>query len=329
MLTTPLSYANNILAHRDRARQERGFAEALFYLLPLQSVRIKQCFTQDGGRYFGTTILLTAEGMEQVDRDVALPADLEQVGRQPHYLAAIEQEGPLLVPGAPHRTYLSLRVDACVVAVACLEHQEELSAAHLAGAHELVNFYESCLSLLDYSERDTLTGLLNRKTLETRLTKLAAQCTGDLPHCEAGCGGSYWLGILDLDRFKEVNDRYGHAAGDEVLQAMANNLSVLFRADDHLYRLGGEEFVVVLHTTAPESASHVFERTRAAVAQMAFPHVGGLTVSLGYTRISKGAMAAQMLRRADSALYFAKANGRNQIQWYESLVAAAKLTEQS
>ena len=100
---------------------------------------------------------------------------------------------------------------------------------------------------------------------------------------------------------------------------VANLLRSSFRAQDRVFRFGGEEFVILLRSTTLEQAAHVFERFRATVEEHMFPQIGGISVSVGFTSTHDGA-PVEILGRADQALYFAKANGRNQVRFYDELV---------
>ena len=180
------------------------------------------------------------------------------------------------------------------------------------------------LALLDYGERDTLTGLLNRKTFESRFHKLTALLrAGDVAHRS----GTSWLGLLDIDHFKSVNDQYGHLFGDEVLLIVSQIMKRTFRGADELFRVGGEEFVIVLEEADEPGARIAFERLRTAVEAHVFPQAGHVTVSLGFTRIAPGDVPATAIERADAALYYVKRNGRNHARQYEALIEGGQLEE--
>jgi len=189
----------------------------------------------------------------------------------------------------------------------------------------VLEIYQNFLALVNDNERDTLTGLLNRKTFDVKIGKAVAelqrlgQRTGDSDQRE------YCLAILDIDHFKSVNDRYGHLYGDEVLLLLASLMTETFRETDQLYRLGGEEFVVLLRDVGLEQTMDIVDRLRSAVEAYAFPHVGHVTVSIGVTRVLPTDDSSTIVSRADAALYYAKKHGRNQVFDYESLVAAGKL----
>ena len=133
-----------------------------------------------------------------------------------------------------------------------------------------------------------------------------------------------WLAVVDIDHFKQVNDRFGHLYGDEVLILVANILRSSFRSHDRIFRFGGEEFVVLLRNTTLSKAHKVFNRFREAVQEYHFPQVGNVTVSLGFVGTSRGS-PVEILGQADQALYYAKEHGRNQVCFYEDLVATGAL----
>ena len=133
-----------------------------------------------------------------------------------------------------------------------------------------------------------------------------------------------WLAVVDIDHFKQVNDRFGHLYGDEVLILVANILRSSFRSHDRIFRFGGEEFVVLLRNTTLSKAHKVFNRFREAVQEYHFPQVGNVTVSLGFVGTSRGS-PVEILGQADQALYYAKEHGRNQVRFYEDLVATGAL----
>jgi len=177
------------------------------------------------------------------------------------------------------------------------------------------------LALLDYGERDTLTGLLNRKTFEAQFEKLRLDLAMDAHARVDNC----WIGVLDVDHFKAVNDGYGHVIGDEVLLLVSQIIQRNFRGEDRVYRFGGEEFVVLLRDTPETATAAVMERLRAAIAEHRFPQLGTVTVSIGWTRIRPHDAAAGAISRADAALYHAKQNGRNRVFQHELLVAQGEL----
>jgi diguanylate cyclase (GGDEF)-like protein len=157
------------------------------------------------------------------------------------------------------------------------------------------------------STLDPLTGLLNRNALEQRLGELEGQPT------DAEEGLSHALLLCDLDHFKDVNDRLGHAAGDTVLQDVAYTMRAVLRAGDSIYRVGGEEILVVLPGASREEARAIAERLRGAVRERR-PAGVSVTVSIGVAVSSSGPLDTdELVGLADTALYSAKAGGRDRV----------------
>jgi diguanylate cyclase (GGDEF)-like protein len=158
---------------------------------------------------------------------------------------------------------------------------------------------------------DPLTGVWNRRGLLTENEKLFPQPGGRPPEVA--------VLLVDLDNFKSVNDRFGHAFGDRVLQIFAETARRAVRGTDFVGRLGGEEFAIVLHGLVRERALAIAERVRNAFAEQARIIDGqrvGATVSIGLALHDGSNMAfTELLWKADRALYRAKEGGRNRVEW--------------
>ncbi len=154
---------------------------------------------------------------------------------------------------------------------------------------------------------DELTGLANRSGFVDAFER-------ELPATDRI---ETWVGLLDLDHFKTVNDRHGHLAGDEVLRAVANRLRAELRPDDVLARIGGEEFAVILVSCSETTASTIFERLRSSVCEAPVAVAPGvalsLTLSAGFVKLTPELSREQILAAADEALYFSKRAGRNRV----------------
>jgi diguanylate cyclase (GGDEF)-like protein len=155
---------------------------------------------------------------------------------------------------------------------------------------------------------DALTGLPNRRYLEELLSSAAPRRRS---------GDRIGALMIDLDRFKQLNDRYGHATGDRVLRAVGEQISNAVRADDTPARYGGEEFAVVLRRATRDQAVEVAERIRAQIAEIPPSEMGiddRITVSVGIAvGDARATNVAALLIAADSALYTAKRQGRNRV----------------
>jgi diguanylate cyclase (GGDEF)-like protein len=155
---------------------------------------------------------------------------------------------------------------------------------------------------------DPLTGLLNRRGFMERADIVIAR--------SARKGGHVAMLMFDLDHFKSINDRYGHASGDTALRIFAETIRETMRGDDVIGRLGGEEFAALVPETADEAAIAA-DRVRAAfeVAGLVIDgHQMGATVSIGVADVSaNGCHVGRLLARADAALYASKQGGRNRV----------------
>lgn len=192
--------------------------------------------------------------------------------------------------------------------------------------------YGNYTALLQESERDKLTGLYNRRSLDRQLQRMFREgvvvagpsCLSadeDQRHTPDSSPQQVWLAILDIDHFKRINDTYGHIYGDEVILLLAQQMRACFRRNDVLFRFGGEEFVILFSADEEATVVTILERFRERIAAYDFPQVGNVTVSLGYAKVGEHDYPASVLDRADKALYHAKQNGRNCTHGYEQLRA--------
>jgi diguanylate cyclase (GGDEF)-like protein len=163
-------------------------------------------------------------------------------------------------------------------------------------------------TLVDQSRRfetllfeDPLTGVSNRRYLLRQLDRLVANARRH--------GHALSALMLDVDRFKELNDEHGHAAGDRVLAGVAAAVRGRLRAEDHLGRLGGDEFLALLPDAGAQAAATAAEGLRSSVAAAGL----SASVSVGWSTWA-GEDAERLLERADAALYAAKAAGRDRVR---------------
>lgn len=203
---------------------------------------------------------------------------------------------------AGHRVPVSVRVaplrDAAGLIVGAVEIftdvTEKKKIERRVGELETLAFY------------DPLTGLLNRRFVELKLKQAI------LEHEELG--RNYGILMIDVDRFKQLNDTAGHDAGDAVLGAVSGTLLHSLRAVDIVGRWGGDEFLVLLADATPAPLLDLAERCRKLVAESSVTILGrrlAVTVSIGGTLIHRSDSAASALRRADQLMYRSKAAGRN------------------
>lgn len=207
-----------------------------------------------------------------------------------------------------------------IVAVACLGLilHDQLALFHfskvilsLLGCSMFAYIFASlrnaqAAELQQLSTMDALTGALNRRSLDLRLEQFILQQQRQ-PRDAA-------LVIIDLDNFKDINDRYGHGVGDAVLKRVTETIAQRIRATDQLYRYGGDEFVVFVNDASLQQAMGLAEDLRARVEATEAMEGSNLSISLGVSAFKEGQTADQWLASADTGLLSAKSSGRNQIQ---------------
>lgn len=153
---------------------------------------------------------------------------------------------------------------------------------------------------------DGLSGLMNRRTFDQVLAR-------ELEDAERRCQPVALL-MIDIDRFKEINDNFGHPAGDEVIRRVSHLLCVNTRTMDAVARYGGEEFTMVLRNMNLLQAQSIAERLRTQIEAMAgLPEALRVTASIGIAVADEGETAASLIRRSDAALYNSKRTGRNRV----------------
>lgn len=214
-----------------------------------------------------------------------------------------------------HRCALQLAVEGEVVGEISFYRHRRFSAEEQA-------LLENLCSLLHFPLRnavafalalrgcrcDSLTGIGNRAALEEALRRELELYRRRLE--------PFAVLVLDLDHFKQVNDRHGHLAGDRVLRTVADTIGGNLRSTDLLFRYGGEEFVALLSRTTGSDARRVGERVRRRVERLSHGELGvvpSVTISIGCAAMRGGDSAHGLLERADWALYQAKNAGRNQV----------------
>jgi diguanylate cyclase (GGDEF)-like protein len=168
-----------------------------------------------------------------------------------------------------------------------------------------IRLQELTLDLNLKASTDPLTGLHNRLKLDQSLVIEMARAER--------YGTPLSLMFYDIDHFKRVNDTHGHLVGDKVLIQLSRFVPNLIRKSDMLARWGGEEFVILAPGSGGPMAFQAAEKLRDAVGHVVFDEVGSVTCSFGVAQWIPGETMAQFIARADSALYRAKANGRNQV----------------
>jgi len=220
---------------------------------------------------------------------------------------------PIIIQTAARGAAQDARRSAEVGALGYITDPTDLDLLR-ARARTLIDFKDYLNTCEEQAFTDHLTGLANRRRFERQLEReIARSLRYDHPFC---------LLMLDIDNFKQVNDTFGHNAGDEALRLLAKTLQAETRGIDQAARVGGEEFAVLLTETGYEGGVEVAERLLESIRQMSVPGVGQITASFGVAEFPSCARSTQeLIECADVALYKAKRQGRDRVERAEALTA--------
>lgn len=330
----------NILKHIDKITKQRDtylldstITASLVELLDAGIVRLRHVFHRKAG-YFCLTTSWNDGQHSQTLSDVPTESDFEPLERHPGIVACFGNKGifnEVCSKSGMHYYWLPIFMKDEPYACAEIVSRKALPSLKKNVAIGILAVYRNFLGLLDESQHDSLTGLANRKSFDRSLLRMLSTISTstkdkDDRRIKSGANFDSWLVVIDIDHFKQVNDQFGHLYGDEILIMVAGIMKSIFRAQDRLFRFGGDEFVVLLRQVNFDNASNTLERFRKAIESYNFhDNIEKITVSVGFARILPTDTPVSVIGHADDAHYFAKANGRNQVCSYERLVKEGKL----
>ncbi len=303
----------NMTRHREISSLNSALLGALISVLPKQSIRLYERGDDRSPWRLSASSEVNADSGERIEevvkrKDIALIESLRSSDDR-----TVQQTGV-----DDFISVFPMRIGLEFVAAIVAEGQYRSGQSRLIDA--LLESYANIFTLLYRSSHDPLTGLLNRQTYDERMKRLALEMAAQSDNMANENFRKYFV-MMDIDHFKQVNDRFGHLYGDEVLLNFSRIMQRSLRDSDLLFRFGGEEFVVVLNNVDEATAFEVLNRFRETVQQFEFPGVGEVTVSIGFTWLDLKLQTATLSERADQALYYAKRNGRNQVCLYEELIS--------
>ena len=203
--------------------------------------------------------------------------------------------------------------------VAVHTKEDILDTNQFGTAVNVLHIYANQRHVLFKNRLDPLTELLNRQTFESKLMEVIAGHDHNERREQSDEHCAWYLGMLDIDNFKQVNDQFGHVIGDEVLILIARLIKTNFRSQDYIFRYGGEEFSVLFKCAAEDIAVLILERLRGMIAQYIFPQVGTITISIGFTELESGRVLSTLVQQADVALYDSKRAGRNKVTNFKKI----------
>ena len=311
----------DLIDERDRENLETTLARVAFQFGGARTLTLWRAFRRADGVWLRRRVTIGAAGAQfpasdEDDERLELapePLRLACESRQPARWRARAPDGAGCV--------FPIQRGGDVFGLLAIESDSELDRERMSALSGVLRIYRSHLAALDYADIDELTRLANRRTFEEQFRRAALGEAGRNGERRSGdkFGARTHLGVADIDFFKQVNDRFGHPYGDEVLVLFAGLMRAMFRDCDRLFRFGGEEFVVLLANCGAEDALAALERFRSAVQAFPFPQVGEVTVSVGLTSIRPDDTGSAAFGRADQALYIAKRRGRNRVLSFETL----------
>jgi two-component system, cell cycle response regulator len=323
-----------ITSHHDREILERSLFETLTEYQGAKEYWLYQVVTltpELSLRLLAHSDQSNIEVSGQVMRE-KLPDEISQL-----VIQAIEVARVVSSPTSPQHADLLVIYPALdekgAVSAVLIERTQAKNPEGQHLVHGFLRVYTNYLRLLEQSKRDKLTGLLNRETLEDKISQIiilnneqippdreqGPEIANNAPQPKEAI--KYWLGVLDIDYFKRINDTYGHLYGDEILILVARLMESSLRGHDLIFRYGGEEFIILIKARDIGEARQAFERIRGVVRNHQYAKVEQVTVSIGVIEISTQTGPAEVIAEADAALYYAKHNGRDQVQFYGELLS--------
>ena len=324
-----------ITSQKEVESLQRAYLSAVMALYNLHSATIYKVVSSVGAVKLEKTIDFRAVGstvdeggmfIDDLPQNVEADVDMQECLNSKDIV--VTEEGDSL------KLFLPIHTAGVMLSIVCLQGNKIIKSS-FEDINYITLVYSNFFILINESERDTLTGLYNRRTFDAKLARMLALQKA-LKYADVGSSKeteqrdlkadeNAWLVTIDVDFFKRVNDQFGHVAGDEVLLQLSQMMKEFFRSSDLLFRFGGEEFVIVLEPIPYDDVWGTLERFRKVVESHVFPLVGSVTISTGFAGIKKQDYPVTILDFADKALYFSKEHGRNCIHSYEKLLEAGWL----
>lgn len=336
-MSTYIEHIVRLTDHRDRDLLELTLSKALLDLLPVNRIVIARVVTEDSERRWLEVARLDAKGggrvidPQRVDFQTLVKFE-DSSDRvkclQLRDLVEIAWAGP----DGPRINLLPLFSQSREEDQGVLELHSEgaLSPENLQMVDNLRRIYRNMYSLLEYSDRDAMTGLLNRKSLDDAFYSAVLEDLEEVSRASADDAQTgqerrhrvpvnYWLGSAKIDNFGLISEHHGRSAADDVLSRVARILSNTFRTYDRLYRFGGDHFGVLMHCPDEALVLGAFDRFRTSVEKYNFPKVGRVTVSCGFTTVLADDSPGSGLEKTEKAVDFAQRSGGNKACSYLGL----------
>lgn len=340
-MATLIDHLIKLTDHRDRDLLELTLSKALIDLIPIQRVIVARVFSEEGIKRWMEIATLDAKGGGKVVDPLRVDFQtLPLLQDHKDRLTTLETRQRVEIAWAgeegPRITYLPLFSDAMSdQGILEIHSAGALTQEQLQTLDTVQHVFRNMYHLLAYSDRDALTGLLNRKSLDDTFYSAVLDELGEMAdvsnaalQAPVAVGSerrhrvppNYWLGTISVDHFGLLNDKNGHLIAEEVLLLVTRIMNNTFRTYDRLYRLGGEQFAVLMHCPEEALVLAAFERFRANIEKFNFPQVGRVTVCAGFTRITADDSPSTALEHAERAVDYAQHNGHNKVFSHAELV---------
>jgi diguanylate cyclase len=295
VLAASLALAAPSSAHLDRLRklnsEQRWPHEHV-----IVTISLARCLDGDGRRDEAMEVLIDAQHLQAEDN--SQPSMRLNLFRE---IARLRSEGATDSADGNKPAEVLAEYAGALEAELWALRESQIATLNTRREHERLSAEHGAIT--QQALQDPLTGLPNRRALDDRLRTLAGSATAQ----------PLAVALVDLDGFKDVNDRHSHAEGDDVLRVVASTLRDALRGDDLVARYGGDEFIALLPGAPVSSAKQALGQAVTAVAALPHHLSHGVTLSVGLVSLRPQERAEQVLSRADAAMYQAKRRGGNQI----------------
>ena len=340
-MSTLIEHILKLTDHRERDLLELTLSKALIDLLPIQRIVIARVMSFEGKKRWLEVVRLDAKGGGKVVDPMRVDfSTLPTLDDAPDRLKCLQRREIIEIAWAgeegPRINMLPLFSDSRKDDEGVIEVHTNaaLTQDELLTIEQLRRIYHNMYCLLEYSDRDALTGLLNRKSLDDAFYSAVLEAldgTSSDPVIASTPNemaeerrhrvpANYWLGSAMIDNYPLIKEKHGHQIAEEVLVLVTRVMNNTFRTYDRIYHFSDEHFGVLMHCPDEGLVLAAFERFRANVGKTIFPQVGRVTVSCGFTSVMADDSPGSALEKTLSAVDFVRHNGHNKVSSHLGLV---------
>lgn len=345
-MSTLIEHVLKLTEHRDRELMELTLAKALIDLLPLQKLVVAQIIRRHGEPRWFDAVRLDAKGGGRVADPARIDfQSLRRLDDAPDRQRCLERADLVEFAWAgelgPRISYVPLLADTSREDASVIEMHSSaaLGPSALLVLDQLRRVYRSMYQLLAYSERDALTGLLNRKSLQDAFYTAILEDLDAIEGQDSAAvsptasqerrhqvPANYWLGTIRIDDYAALLEQHGTTRAEQVWMQVARVMNNTFRTYDRNYRFDGDHFGVLMHCPTEELVQSAFERFRLNIEKFNFSLLGKLTVTAGFTRVVEDDSPETALAKTARAIAHCRLTGPNQVASYPELLRQGLLS---